>query len=135
MKKPRDNNVDLIYELENKQLPPGAPFDTHAEAQSWVDEITASEFWTDDMRLPKRINIFSHGDLDWSENKSPNEIWLCNTHLWQSVVLHELAHFYPPGDGHGPQFVRAYLGLIAQFMGLHYSNIFRHAFIAHKIQF
>lgn len=134
-KKLPDNSVELLYILETEQLPKGGSFDNHAAAQLWVNQITASAYWCKHAFLPKYIRVLSHGDLNYSENKSPNEVWLANQHLNPAVVLHELAHFFPPFDGHGPQFIRAYINLLAQFLGLHYSNIYSDVFTANQIQF
>jgi hypothetical protein len=35
------------------------------------------------------------------------------------VVLHEIAHVVTPGDGHGPDFVTAFLALVRERLGFH----------------
>jgi len=132
----RDNRVSVLYCLENHELPSGAKFPDIAQAKSFVDFVVSSAFWKNNCSLPQIVHVYSLGDLDYSEARNRNEIWLANTQLNQQVVLHELAHFYPfPRDGHGPEFVRAYLGLISRFMGCEFSKLYREAFKREGIRF
>jgi len=136
MKKPGyDNSVRLIYELENEVFSPGAEFKDHEQAQGYVNEILGSRFWKDNPALPSNVVVYDNGDNNYSECRGRNQIWIAKTQLNQMVALHELAHFYPPADGHGPKFITAYLGLVAQFMGIHFSDQYRRAFVAHGIKF
>lgn len=131
----KDNRVRKLYQLESFQLPIGQKFESTEDMQAYVDVITGSRYWTANPVLPKLVNVRSHGDLSWSCNSAPNDLWIANSHRYETTILHELAHFYPSPKHHSPPFVRAYLALIAQFMGLHYVDIFREAFIHHKIKF
>lgn len=132
-KKPRkkntDNNVNNLYRLENDELPQGATFSTIQNAQSYVDFVTASHFWKDcgKYERPESIKVYDWGDSVTSEARDPHEIWLARRHWTQQSVLHELSHFLAP-EGHGPKFVRAYLSVIAHFMGLELSRRYARAF-------
>jgi len=135
--KPRDNNVRMLYHLENTSLPVGRRFSDTKQIQEFVDYITASNFWhvakMRDPELPGSLRVFSLGDKAYSEQVYPNEIWMAIKHWDQQVVLHEVAHFF--ADNHTPKFVRAYLDLITQFMGLEFAAEYRRAFRLGKIKF
>lgn len=134
-----DNNVKMLYYLENNSLPVGRRFTEKAQIQSFVDYITGSGFWTMQKEihplLPPSILVFSFGDSEYSEAREPNEIWLACKHWNAQVVLHELAHFFSPEDHHGPKFVRAYIALISHFMGLEYAAEYSRAFRVGGIKF
>lgn len=135
--RPHDNNVKMLYHLENNALYKGAKFSSVEQIQSYVDFITGSNYWRrcseDRSNLPGTVKVFSNGDNDFSQQRYPNEIWMAIKHWDQQVVLHELAHFFE--DNHGPGYVRHYLNLIAQFMGLEIAAQYRRAFNANKIKF
>lgn len=137
MAKNKDNNVEMLYHLENTSLSVGQKFTDKAQIQSFVDYITASGFWRHSMNenpgLPSSIRVFSFGDSSHSEQRYPNEIWLAVRHWDQQVVLHEIAHFF--ADNHTPKFVRAYLNLVAQFMGIEYAAEYRRAFLVGGVKF
>lgn len=125
----RDNNVKLLYHLENHELPAGRRFASIVEAQEYVNFITATNVWVKTPGLPRFVKVYSLGDLDYSEAQPSNEIWLANRHLDQQVVLHELAHFFRQGTpNHGPAFVNFYLFLVGAFMGTWYADVYREAF-------
>lgn len=127
----------MLYHLENNTLYKGARFSGKEQIQSYVDFITASEIWhryrAVAPKLPASIHVFSFGDSEYSEQRFPNEIWLAERHWDQQVVLHELAHFFE--DNHSPAWVRAYLQLVAQFMGVEIAAQYRRAFRMGGIKF
>lgn len=125
----------MLYHLENHELPCGAKFSNHSGAQEYVNFITATTVWTENSNLPRFVKVYSFGDLDYSESRQPNEIWLCNTHLNQQVVLHELSHFFRPEANHGPAFVNFYFLMLRTFMGSWYADIYRDAFRREGIKF
>ena len=130
----RDNNVKVLYELENAELPCGAKFKDLDEVRDYVGFVTGSALWRNSDGLPQHVRVFSLGDLDYSESHKPNEIWLARRHWDQQVVLHELAHFFHKDFGHPGNFVAAYLTLVEWFMGKEFARRYRAAFIREGIK-
>lgn len=135
MRKPRDNNVKWLYFVENNELPAGRRFSDHDDARDYVRFITGTPLWTKQASLPRFVKVFSLGDLKYSEARRPNEVWLCNGHLDQQCVLHELSHFPLPEADHGPAFINFYLMMIRNFMGTWYEEIYADAFRREGIKF
>lgn len=127
-KSARDNSVQTIYLLENRELPRGQIFSDLDQVRAFVAFVTGSSMWRNRLCAPQSIQVYSLGDLKYSQAKHPNEIWLARRHWNQQVVLHELAHFWAKPEGHGPRFIGAYLTLMEWFMGEEYASRYREAF-------
>lgn len=105
-------------------LPPEAKFSTPATVQAYVDRAlnnaaVIDRYGSSRVTVRKRIGAHSaHYKL--GEIAVPDAKWA----LRETVILHELAHHFS-GDGHGPQFVGAYLELIGAAMGVQAQLVLR----------
>lgn len=131
----KDNRVRLLYELEGVELPDGERFGAVDGAQNLCNFVTTSPAWAAMGNLPKKVIVVEHKGKSWSHAADPNIIMLSRDHFDTASVLHELAHFAAPKTMHGPDFINAYLKLVAEFMGLHYRDLFMHAFRRIGIRF
>lgn len=132
----RDNRKRMLYWMEDRALDTGQKFSSITEVQTYVNKVTNSAFWQSAVEragVPATILVFSNGDHNSSYAEDPCEIWMAIKHWNQQVVLHELAHFFC--EGHPPEYVRAYLDLIANFMGLEIAKQYRQAFKLVKVKF
>jgi putative metallohydrolase (TIGR04338 family) len=98
-------------------LPPEGQFGTPADVQGYVDRVLAhpgvvAQYGRTTIRVRKRKgNTKAHYCM--GEIALPDDKWALN----ETVVLHEIAHHFSPGDHHGEKFTKAYLTLVGLVMG------------------
>ena len=98
----------------------GAHFADYDDAQAWLDEIVAADWFTSRHynercrrfvvceQDPRRSNeACAAATVD--EESRMGEIHCPLRMLTQQTLLHESAHLLTPGASHGPTWVRAYL--------------------------
>ena len=129
-----DNHVLNLYDCEGNELPVGPSFTKIEEIQTYLDFVCVSPMWRK-LNAPTKLFAVDWGMNDGSEARFPNEIWFCHRHWNVQSVLHEMAHFVHPKANHGPAFIRAYLDLVAYFMGQHFYDLYKSVFKRRGIKF
>ncbi|MEB4210986.1 TIGR04338 family metallohydrolase [Mycobacterium sp. 94-17] len=105
-------------------LPPEAKFSTPATVQAYVDRVSnhptvVDRYGSSRVTVRKRNGV-SRAHYQLGEIAVPDAKWA----LRETVILHELAHHFSR-DGHGPQFVGAFLDLIDAAMGVQAQLVLR----------
>lgn len=116
--------AQAVYDAEWEAFPkrPHQDFSSLRGVRAFVDEVLASPVWHE-IKGPARVEVKDNGDRDCSEAHGPvrPEIWIARGMYDRETVLHELAHA-AGGQGHGSDFIKAFLVLVAHFMGFHYHD-------------
>lgn len=93
-------------------LPPVAP----DALQFFAQEAMRKSGWRDDSAPVFMLDVpDEHNRSGWVDGD--HVIHLHPRLLRPELVLHELAHWLRPGEGHGPQFCGVYLGLVYGMLG------------------
>ena len=109
-----------VYAAEDAALEGcGRVFSGWAEAQRYVDELLAGDWWGDRWPRVDRVRVAPSRSGRWAGYCLPGAHEVRLAVRREPVLLHELAHVVTPGDGHGPAFVAALLDLVRHQMGFH----------------
>lgn len=115
----RRRQVD-VYRAEDAALAGwGRRFSGWAEAQRYVDELLAGDWWGDRWPEVDRVVVGRSRSRRWDGYAVPGAGEVRLAARREPVLLHELAHVVTPGDGHGGAFVAAFCDLVRHRMGFH----------------
>lgn len=114
-----------VYAAENRSEVRGRQFRSLFTVQNYVDSVIFSTWWK--LRFPECGSIVVRqsrpDDIRGASGPlgggfSGSFITLPPDARFERYVLHELAHCAcdHPSDAHGPEFARAYLDLVEEFM-------------------
>lgn len=117
----KDDNESLeVYAAEGCLAGRGQRFRRIKDAQRYVDAVCQSLWWRE--RFARVHGVEARGNgfapsayVGEGESRMHLPLHMRN----QVTVLHELAHVVQPGDSkpHGPEYLRFYCDMIAEFMG------------------
>lgn len=135
---PKTKRTRTVYQAEWEAFPDSGKVDFRSisSAQKWVDEIVASSFWQN-AEGPRHVKVRDHGEHDECyADVGRQEIWMSSGMLTRRIVLHELAHLLadPKAEDHGCEFIQAYLALLEEFLGTHYSRVLVSTLKKHRVK-
>lgn len=104
------------------QLEPERRFVNIADIQSYVDRVTVHPGVIGKFGRVGQVKVRERKGGDKAHYERAKQTIAINTTgtrwaMRELIVLHELAHHYAPGDGHGPAFSAALTDLIDIMMG------------------
>ena len=130
----RDHQKSKVYAAGDVVRDQARQFNSLAEIQKYVDEVTGHEEWTGtksiQVKMARRDSWKSyctckgHGGIAISPAAGANDF----------IVLHELAHAMCwTEESHGAEFCEAWLTLVRRHRGVHGELILRRAFEKHGV--
>jgi len=119
--RPRDSQRARVYRSDTASIniADSALLGSVPEVQAVVDGILATEWW--EQRAPHRTRVrVTDGRGRRTGCSIGSEIRLPRRYRSMMSILHELAHEWmwcPTLQGHGPEFVGAFIALVREFVG------------------